>query len=212
MVDIEPLRTGCTMRLILVRHGAPEARAAGCCYGRTDFTLSDEGYEQIRRSLDRLQGLPIHALYTSPLARALGSAHVAEDRFGLRANAIAELCEMNFGLFEGLTYEEIEREYPNEYKLWMEQPAKITFPGGENLTGMKRRVLNFIASLEELHINETVLIVSHAGVNRIVLANALGFKDEAIFGIPQEYGAMSIIDYFSEALSVRVLGCGQSSY
>src|SRR5690349_9609288 len=128
MPELEPLRSGCTMRVILMRHGAPEERAKGRCYGRTDFRLSTAGEHQISRSLDRLRGLPIDVLYTSPLARALESARIAEEAFGLRAKVIPELFEMDFGSFDGLSYEEIERTYPSEYKLWMEQPTKIAFP------------------------------------------------------------------------------------
>jgi|SRR5579872_4803070 len=203
---LEPLRPGCTMRLLLMRHGALEERANGRCYGQTDFSLSEKGYEQVRRSVERLRGTQVHALYTSPLVRAQQSARIAADQLGIPVLTVPDLYEINVGAFENLTYEEIERAYPVEYKSWMEHPSTVEFPGGESFLIMKRRVLGFIANLENIHAGQTVLLVAHGGVNRIVLANALGFDDARIFDIPQDYGALSVIDYFSGALSVRMLG------
>jgi len=123
----------------------------------------------------------------------------------MQARAAPELCEIDFGAFEGLTYAEIESRYPQEYKQWMEHPTEITFPDGESFPGMKDRVIGFLASLFHNHGSQTVLTISHSGVNRILLADALGLSDDKIFRIEQTYAAVSIIDYFAQSAMVRLV-------
>ncbi|HEX4606285.1 MAG TPA: histidine phosphatase family protein, partial [Candidatus Angelobacter sp.] len=94
---------------------------------------------------------------------------------------------------------------PQEYKLWMERPTKVKFPGGESFAEMKTRVLSFQGVLLHTHPNKTVVLVSHGGTNRILLAEALGIQDEMIFRIDQAYAAINVIDYFGNHPVVRLL-------
>lgn len=155
--------------------------------------------------LNRLKGLAPAALYASPTMRALESAAIVGAFLGLQPTISPELVEIDFGGFEGLTYKEIEDRYPREFKLWMEKPTEIKFPGGESFSEMKNRVLNFKDALLESFRAETVVVVSHAGTNRVLLAQALGIDDSLIFRIDQAYGALNIIDYSQPFPIVRLL-------
>jgi alpha-ribazole phosphatase/probable phosphoglycerate mutase len=167
--------------------------------------LSQKGQEQLQAKLNSIRNLTAEALYTSPLKRALESAEVAGELFQLRPTVSSALREINFGNLEGLSYSQIEKMYPQEYKLWMEHPTKVKFPGGESFAEMKTRVLGFQGVLLHTHPNKTVVLVSHGGTNRILLAEALGIQDEMIFRIDQAYAAINVIDYFGNHPVVRLL-------
>jgi alpha-ribazole phosphatase len=193
------------LRLILLRHGEPEQAAKGRCYGRLNVGLSDEGRKQIEAKLAAIRNLRADALYTSPLKRAVESARIVSDCLGLEPISTDELREINFGAFEGLTYEEVEKRYPEDYKLWMERPTEITFPQGESFAQMKARVLRFRQCLLNTHNSKTVVVISHGGANRILLADALAIPDSMIFRIDQAYAALSIIDYLPGSPMVRLI-------
>jgi broad specificity phosphatase PhoE len=151
MFDFDSLPNGYSLRLILIRHGEPEQEAKGKCYGRLDVGLSDKGRSQIQKKLSSLRNLHAAALYTSPLKRARESAAILGGSLQLQPRISSELQEINFGRLEGLSYSEIERLYPQEYRRWMESPTEIRFPGGESFAEMKERVLRFKESLLYAH-------------------------------------------------------------
>lgn len=205
MLSFGPLPSESSLRLILLRHGEPEAQVHGRCYGNLDVGLSDNGRDAVRAKLSSLGGLRVSALYTSPLKRAVETAAIAEASLGMKAIAAPELREINFGAFEGLTYPEIEQRYPKEYRLWMECPTEVTFPSGECFMDMKVRVLKFMESLFALHEQGTVTIVAHGGPNRVILADALGIPAAMVFRIDQSYAAVNVIDYIERCPIVRLV-------
>ena len=187
------IRMGVT-RIWLVRHGEPEAR--GLCYGSLDVPLSEHGREQIRLTAGHLKDETLSAIYTSPLSRARESADLIA---GASIQVVAAFSEMNFGAFEGLSFAEIEERYPEIYRHWMAAPTEVKFPDGESFSEMKSRVLAAFDEIRARHDGETIAIVSHAGVNRIVIAWALGIADAHVFRIGQDYACLNqitIIDGF----------------
>ena len=177
-----------------MRHGEPEAR--GICYGSLDVPLSEQGREQMRRSAVHLKDESLPAIYTSPLSRARDSAELIG---GASIYVVPAFSEMNFGAFEGLSFSEIEERYPELYSHWMAAPTEVRFPGGESFPEMKSRVLAAFDEIRARHDGETIAIVSHAGVNRILIAWALGIADAHVFRIGQDYACLNqitIIDGF----------------
>ena len=205
MIDCGAFPKEASLRMILIRHAEPEQQAKNKCYGRLDIGLSDSSRTQFTEKLSSLRNFAAAALYASPLRRAAESAAIVGWHLQLQPTLIPELQEIDFGKFEGLAYDEIQRLYPEEYRLWMENPTEIKFPWGEGFPEMKVRVLGFKESLLNLHRQQTVVLVCHGGTNRILLADALGTPDEGIFRIDQNYSAINIIDYFDKHPVVRLL-------
>ena len=205
MFDCDSYPKGYSLRLVLIRHGEPMREAEGRCYGRLDVGLSDTGRKQTQVKIGLIRNLSAVALYTSPLRRAMESAAVAGACLALQPVLAPDLQEINFGCFEGLTYTEIEKLYPEEFRLWMERPAEIKFPQGESFAEVKARVLRFKEFLLSTHAGEAVVLVSHGGANRVILAEALGIPDYMIFRIDQAYAAVNIIDYFQGSPIVRLV-------
>jgi alpha-ribazole phosphatase len=199
-----PLPETETTRLILLRHGEPDAVVRGRCYGRLDPGLSPRGRAQMRNIWLQLDHQPLSATYSSPARRAVESA-------SLRGSAVPALrideglCEIDFGEFEGLAYCEIEKRYPDTYSEWMTRPTDVTFPGGESFAAMAVRVRDALDRIRAAHAGETVAIVSHGGVNRIALAAALDLEPRRIFRLAQAYACINVIDYVGAEPLIRLV-------
>lgn len=184
------LPPGVGLRLILVRHGEPVASAKGKCYGKLDVGLSERGRAQMEKVSAALESVAIDAVYTSPRRRARESAELLSSEIVIDPR----LSEIDFGELEGLSYDEAAERFPHLYKRWMEDPTAVKFPGGESFSEMRARVLEALSLVREVHEEQTVAIVSHGGVNRIVLAEALGVASRNIFHMEQSHAGVSIVD------------------
>lgn len=196
---------GGATRLVLVRHAAPEESAAGRCYGRLDVGLSPAGRRQAAALAEALRALPLAAVYTSPLRRALETAAPLAAAAGLPPAADEGLVELDFGELEGMAYDEIVRERPDLYRRWMEEPTAVVFPGGESYADLRARVLAAVRAIRERHAGETVALVAHGGVVRVVVADALGLEDGAVFRVDQSHGGVSVVDWLGGTPVVRVV-------
>ena len=146
------LPQGVTNRLILVRHGEPVAAAHGRCYGKLDVGLSADGKRQIKQTREFLQNFELAAVYTSPRQRAVESAKIIARDKQISFVISENLAEIDFGDFEGKTYAELEIEFPEIFKRWMETPTEVEFPNGESFTQMQTRVLRETEkNLQNLH-------------------------------------------------------------
>jgi alpha-ribazole phosphatase len=203
-----------TTRIWLVRHGEP-AGVRGRCYGKLDVGLSDAGRAQMERTAACLRGEPFGAFYASPRVRTLESARILAGFHDCEFRQDPGLCEIDFGDLEGLNYDEIAARYPEIYRRWMEAPTEVQFPNGESFAAMRVRVLRAFETIRERHEGQTIAIVTHGGVIRIVLAEALEMPDRCLFRIAQDYGAMNLVgwvDAFPIVRQMNVTACDTSPF
>jgi broad specificity phosphatase PhoE len=181
-------------RLVLCRHGEPDASAAGRFCGTFDPSLSAAGRAQADALAAALTE-PV-AVYSSPARRAL------ETAAPLSADAIvdADLRELDFGEADGLRYEDVATRWPQLYSEWLEAPTRVTFPGGEAFAAFRARLL---AALDR--IAPPAVVVTHAGVIRTALAHWLSIPEEALFRIDVSYGAVSVVEWQDGTPIVRVV-------
>jgi alpha-ribazole phosphatase len=191
-------------RMILLRHGEPDPSVRGRCYGRLDVGLSPHGRDQMRRARRLLRGSPLSAIYSSPSRRAVESAGVLAGRHP-RVTVDDRLGEIDFGEFEGLTYDAIAEGYPQTYAEWMTRPTDVVFPGGESFGALTSRVRDALSEIRRTHLSQTIAIVSHAGVNRVALATALELDARQIFRLDQSYACVNVIDYIGDEPFVRLV-------
>lgn len=185
-----------TTRIWLLRHGEPEESVRRLCYGSLDVGMSDAGRQQMTRAARELAAEPVAAIYSSPRRRAVESARILCEAFqpALEVRVAPDFREIDFGDFEGMAYDDIAARYPDLYRQWMEAPTTVEFPGGESFATLRRRVLRAFQAMSAAHAGETVVVVSHGGPIRAIVANALGMADEHIFHLAQDHGAISRID------------------
>ena len=163
-------------RLILVRHGETEGESSIRYHGRTDVPLSGLGRAQMRlagRAIEtRRGGGSFACVFSSPLGRASeGARIVAGDSAPLVT--IDEFAEVHFGLFEGLTADEIRERYPDEFARWNADRLApgYTYPAGEsraNFTTRVERGLERMLALWTPRDNDA-LLVAHRGVIRAIV-------------------------------------------
>jgi alpha-ribazole phosphatase len=183
-----------TRRIWLVRHGEP-AGVRGRCYGKLDVGLSAAGREQMERVARCLQAEPLDAIYSSPRIRAMESARIVARFHTCGCQVDAGLCEIDFGDFEGLMYDEIAARYPTLYRQWMEAPTEVQFPNGESFAAMRLRVIHAFDAILSRRNEHSVAVVTHGGVIRILLASMLEIPDRNIFRIAQDCGAMTLVTW-----------------
>jgi alpha-ribazole phosphatase/probable phosphoglycerate mutase len=157
----------------------------------------------MERTSGLLRRLAAVAIYASPRQRALDSARALEVAAPLVIDD--RLREIDFGLLEGLTYQDVADRYPDVWRLWMHQPVDVAFPEGERFANFSARVDQALTDLAERHHGDAIVIVAHGGVNRLVLARALGLEPRHMFRLQQTCGAVSIIDLYDDQAVVQAM-------
>jgi alpha-ribazole phosphatase len=197
-------------RFWLIRHGEPAEETRHRCYGSLDLGLSETGRTQMAQVAECLKSESMAAVYTSPRSRALEGARLLGAVLSCSIEIVQDLREIDFGDFEGLAYDEIAARYPDLYRQWMETPSEIQFPNGESFAAMRVRVLCAFDAIQRRREGQTVAIVSHGGVNRILLAWALQMPDNCIFRLAQDYAAINLLGLVDGLPSVQLLNCGSA--
>jgi alpha-ribazole phosphatase len=197
--------------LWLLRHPEPEASARGRCYGSLDVTLSPEGIRQARSVADSLAQETFTAIYTSPRQRCTQAAQIIAAGRTCPVETMAALRELDFGEFEGRPSDEIAAMYPDLYQQWMERPTETQFPGGESFLDMRTRVIAATRELRSRHTGQSIALVTHGGVIRIILADALGMEAANMFRIGQRHGAINVVRYFGGMAIVELVNSGPTS-
>lgn len=192
-------------RLFLVRHGDTELNSAERYWGRSDVKLSAAGIEQAEKLCDRLAVEKIDAVYSSDLERALVTAEIIASSHQLAVITCAELREVNFGQLEGLTFSEINLLYPEVAKLWAERSTKLKYPGGESLVKFNNRVSKFLSSLDKHAVEETILVVAHAGVLRTLVCQLLGIDPQRRWQIRLDLASLSIMETHQQGAILSLL-------
>ena len=191
----------------LIRHGEPESKVHGRCYGALDVALSEKGRFQMMQVARHLTDEPIAASFSSPQRRALESASLIARPHARSCEIVADLREINFGDLEGLTYDDIAIRYPDLYRQWMEAPTEVRFPNGESFTEMRIRVLAAFAGIQQRNEGQTFAVVTHGGVIRIVIAQALQMPEQCVFRLTQDYAAINLLAWTDGYPSLQLLNC-----
>ncbi len=178
---VQPRRTVgvfvCIMatRLILIRHGSTDWNVKQRYSGFSDIALNDKGRVQARRLRRRLMNQVVHKVYSSDRKRAIQTAGIVFKGYDIVK--VADLREMHFGIFEGLTYKQIMKRFPDTYKKWIESPFETVIPSGESLTILNKRVVRAFKKIILRHSNQTVAVVSHGGAISAFINHILKSKD-----------------------------------
>jgi|ERR1019366_480440 broad specificity phosphatase PhoE len=181
------------LTLVLIRHGETEGESSIRYHGRNDVALSQLGRAQMiatRSEIESRFGDTIfHHTFATPLSRAMDGAKLI---VGHDASIITveEFIEVHFGLFEGLTKEEIQERHPIEFEKWRADPLapSYTYPEGESRAGFAERVERGLATTLKLieaaqrAESERALIVAHRGVIRTIVHALIGAEPEVDLG------------------------------
>ncbi len=168
-----PNRDGAA-RLVLIRHGETVGNREGLWTGWSDTPLNDAGWQQVRRTADRLKhdSLGAAALYTSPIGRARQTADFLGQAVGLCPIPDESLKEMHFGELESIRYEHLALDHPEIYARWRNRTDEsFGWPGGESRREFRARTVSALKRLAAAHPGLTILLVTHSGFIRMALAH-----------------------------------------
>ena len=151
-------------RLVAIRHGETDWNVDTRIQGQIDIGLNANGRWQAQRLGQALADERIDAVYSSDLGRALETAHALAREAGVPVQPQIALRERAFGIFEGLTFAEIEQRFPDEARRWRQRDAGFGPQGGETLREFYARAVAAVADLAARHRGQHIAVVTHGGV------------------------------------------------
>lgn len=200
-------------KIIFVRHGQTEWNVLGRYQGQTDIALSPLGIEQAEKLAAHFPVDKVEAVYSSDLVRALTTARCVADRFGLTVESRPELRELNFGDWEGLTYDEIVAKWPDALNNFFQHPDVLEIPHGESFPKLRKRALDAVEKIVACHPNQTVAVFAHGAILRTILTAALHMDLKYVWTIRQFNTAVNIVTYTEHGTTVELLnGTGHLKY
>ncbi|MGC9526521.1 MAG: histidine phosphatase family protein [Limnospira sp.] len=191
-----------TTRVILVRHGQSTYNAQKRIQGRLDDSvLTDRGRDDAERVARAIAGLPLDAVYSSPLRRANQTAQLIVSRLE-RAPELQTadlLMEIDLPLWAGLERQEVRDRFSEDYRRWQETPHEffMVIEGGKQhfpVLSLFEQARQFWRDLLARHAGQTVLVVAHNGINRSLIATALGVKPEFYQSVQQSNCGISVLN------------------
>jgi alpha-ribazole phosphatase len=176
--------------LVLIRHA--ETALAGRFCGRLDPDLNAAGEAQLSLIVEQLASLQIERICCSDLLRASRTAAAISQRIGVLAECRSGLQEMDFGLWEGMTWTEIEDRFPWEAERWLRHPSSRSAPGGEHYEDFVARVEEELTTLVCQSPHRTIALVTHLGVIQCILTRFFNVIKADAWRLSSRYGAVIV--------------------
>ena len=184
------------MRILLARHGETAWNAEGRYQGQEDIPLSTVGEAQARALGERLRNVHIDRAVASPLSRALRTAQLAlgDERSSL-LHTDAGLMEIAHGEWEGLLAHEIGERDPDRLRAWRDAPHEVVMPQGESLQHVLDRAWPALArACDGLGGDDTLLVVAHDAVNRVLLCRVMGLPLPRLWSFRQAPTTLNLLE------------------
>ncbi len=194
-----------TTKIVLVRHGETEWNKTSRYQGVKDVELNEKGKKQAKKLFDYLKDEKFDTIYSSTLKRAQETIQGIADYQNKEIITISELMEIDFGQWEGLTFSEIEKDYPDLAKKWAKDPTCCKPPDGEHIREVEERVGETIDKIVDDNPDKKILIATHGGIIRIIFAYLLGLPLSRIFSIEVENVSISRINFYEHYPVVKLL-------
>lgn len=181
-------------KIFLIRHGQSEWNSLNKVQGQQNTILTDLGKKQALCLGDRLIDANIDIIYTSDLIRAYNTAEIISKRINKPLVANESIREINFGLWEGLTIQELQTKYKNEYFTWLKEPDKLNIEGLENLMTLQKRAMKYVNEILLENNGKNIAIVSHGAILKTIILGLLGIDISHYKNITLSNVSLSIIE------------------
>jgi alpha-ribazole phosphatase/probable phosphoglycerate mutase len=195
------------MKLLLIRHGQTDWNIARRFQGHSNVPLNEFGRKQAAALAERLSPQQVDALYSSDLERAFETAKMIVHLSGRKPDLHSDLRlrEINFGDWEGLSYNEIKEKYPEALLARENDVYKNAPPNGETLEQLTVRVQSMLDELYLKHKDQTVIVVAHGGVLQILLCCALKLKPTMYWQFHLSTASISEIALYPDGAILNVM-------
>ena len=184
------------MRILLARHGETSWNTEGRHQGQScDVPLSEAGLTQAKALAGRLLGEPIARAVSSPLLRARQTAEIALGERAGMLSVDSGFMEISHGEWEGRLASEIRETHPELQQAWRETPHVVRLPGGESFQEVQDRAWAALCLASEgLGEADTLLLVSHDGVNRALICQVLGLPLSRVWSFRQAPTGLNLLE------------------
>ncbi len=163
-------------KIYFTRHGETVWNRQFRFQGHKDSELTDKGVLAAELLADRIEEIELDYIISSPLMRAYSTAEIVRGKKDVEIIKHNGLKEINLGVFEGMSYEDIKKEHPKLLDLIESDPINNRYPNGENLREFYNRVVDAFKEIIENYRNKTTLIVAHGGTIKCIEAYIRKFK------------------------------------
>lgn len=198
--------------IVLVRHGHVEGITPARFRGRSDLPLTLHGVQQAERTRDLLSVLPsVAAVYASPLSRCMMTAEIVASSWSLSVTPMPSFVDIDYGDWQGRLYQEVNQADPTSFARWFDTPHLAAIPGGETMPQLAARVAETMRALLAKHHGETVLLVGHESVNRVMLLLALDLPMSRFWHLRQHPCAVNLVAH-NDDLGWRVVSMNEASH
>jgi probable phosphoglycerate mutase len=193
-------------KIILTRHGHIEGITPERFRGRLDLPITALGQRQIAATSHRINATwRIAAIYTSPMSRCVITGEAIARPSGLTVKPLAGLNDIDYGAWQGLTHDEAKARWPAEFAMWFRAPHLAQPPGGETLQDVLARAAATLRTVTRDHPDDTVVLVGHDSVNRVILLHVLELPLSRYWLFKQEPCTINELDFVDGAFSVRTI-------
>lgn len=192
--------------VIFIRHGTTDFPEDMVYKGDNGPTLNDEGRKLAERLGEWIKGENIATILVSPSRRTVETATPIAKTLELEYKLMDELRERSFGIWEGLTFAEIESLYPEGLSKWKRDPISYTPEGGESIIDLQKRVNDIVQFVIQEYKGKKVAIVTHMGPIRVAVAEALKIPLTNYRHLQIQPASATRIDYGITAANLIYLG------
>lgn len=179
--------------IYLLRHGEIVGSEKKRYIGQTDVPLNSKGLRQAAWWKKELSHVDFEAIYASDLIRAFDTAKIVSNVLDSHIQVLSQLREISLGDWEGAFMENIRNRFPEAWAERGRHMDSFQVPNGESFQDLHERVIPVFQKIAAEALGN-VLMVAHAGVNRIILCHVLKRPIQELFSIPQDYAALNLIE------------------
>jgi probable phosphoglycerate mutase len=189
---------------VLTRHGDVPWLEPKRFRGRADLKLTELGIAQAEATARRISaGWQPAAIYASPLDRTQHTARLIAAASQLPVQSMEALIDIDYGAWQGQTSDEARQRWPAEVALWDRRPDLVQIPDGETLHQVLARVAQALRLIIDRHRQQTVVLVGHDSVNRVILLHALEMALARYWRLGQEPCAINLLEASADGFIVH---------
>lgn len=182
-------------KVYLVRHGQTAWNVGEIFRGRADIPLDETGKREAHLAGEALKDEALSAVYSSPLSRSMETAENIAKFHGLSVIPLDAIIDISYGEWEGSANQEIQEKYPELHALWLNEPNKVQFPGGESLDQVRARTMAALDDLIAKHKDESIVLVAHRVPNKVICCSLLGLDNSHFWRIQQDTASTNLFTH-----------------
>jgi len=191
-------------RLYLVRHGEVDDAYHEVFGGKIDMELSPNGHEQAKRLAKFLSGLHFDRIYRSPMVRVRQTAEPLIDALGRQAEVIDDLREVDFGVWTGYKWHEIEKNFNANAEDWLVHLENNDIAEAESMLGYRSRVQRSLERMMGEGEAQDLLVLCHGGVIRMLMSLLLKESFSKMDRYEVDFASLTVIEHRTSRAEIKL--------